>query len=116
MRSDRILSTKGAVLDKQQLENYLEKLASDHVLKDKSDKNTYPIPRMLENFDVITIVYNLLNEHLKLKIPIHPAGEWLLDNYYSIEETVKSSDSHRNTYECCRKDTNKHAATYLMNK
>ena len=90
MRSERILSTKGAVLDKQQLENYLEKLASDHVLKDKSDKNTYPIPRMLENFDVITIVYNLLNEHLKLKIPIHPAGEWLLDNYYSIEETVKS--------------------------
>ncbi len=89
MNSYRILNTKGAVLDKNQLEKYLEKLASDHVLKDKSDKNTYPIPRMMENFDTITMVYNLLNEHIKLKIPIHPAGEWLLDNYYIIEETVK---------------------------
>ena len=90
MNSNRVLNTKGAVLDKFQLEKYLEKLASDHVLKEKSDKGTYPIPRMLENFDVITEVYNLLNEHIKLKIPIHPAGEWLLDNYYIIEETVKN--------------------------
>ena len=90
MNSNRVLNTKGAVLDKFQLEKYLEKLASDHVLKEKSDKCTYPIPRMLENFDVITEVYNLLNEHIKLKIPIHPAGEWLLDNYYIIEETVKN--------------------------
>ena len=90
MNSYRILNTKGAVLDKSQLESYLEKLASDHVLKEKSDKNTYPIPRMQDNFDTITMVYNLLSEHIKLKIPIHPAGEWLLDNYYIIEETVKS--------------------------
>ena len=26
---------------------------------------------------------------MKLGIIIHPAGEWLLDNYYIIEETVK---------------------------
>mgnify|MGYP005765046221 CR=1 FL=1 len=89
MKNYRILNTKGAVLDKSQLERYLEKLASDHVLKEKSDKNTYPIPRLNDNFELITMVYNLLNEHIKLKIPIHPAGEWLLDNYYVIEETVK---------------------------
>ena len=90
MKNYKILNTKGVVLDKHQLEMYLEKLASDHILKEKSDKNTYPIPRMMENFEVITMVYNLLNEHIKLKIPIHPAGEWLLDNYYILEETVKS--------------------------
>ena len=89
MKSYKVLNAKGAVLDKYQLEKYLEKLASDHILKEKSDKNTYPIPRMLDNFEVITEVYNLLNEQIKLKIPIHPAGEWLLDNYYVIEETVK---------------------------
>ena len=90
MKKYRVLNTNGAVLDRFQLEKYLEKLASDHVLKEKSDKNTYPIPRMLENFYFITETYNLLNEHIKLKIPIHPAGEWLLDNYYAIEETVKN--------------------------
>ena len=90
MGNNKILNTKGAVLDKHGLERYLEKLASDQILKEKSDKNTYPIPRMKENFDVITEVYNVLNEHINLKIPIHPAGEWLLDNYYVIEETVKN--------------------------
>lgn len=35
-------------------------------------------------------MYNLLNEHIKQKIAIHPAGEWLLDNFYIIEEVTKS--------------------------
>ena len=96
MKNYRILNTKGILLDKYQLGKYLEKLASDHVLKEKSDKNTYPIPRLISNFEVITTVYNLLNEHIKLKIPIHPAGEWLLDNYYVIEEAVKSIEKDLN--------------------
>ena len=41
---------------------------------------------MEENFKFITQVYETLNKHLKLGINIHPAGEWLLDNYYIIEE------------------------------
>ena len=90
MKTYKILNTKGALLDNVGLQKYLEKLASDHVLKEKSEKNTYPIPRMIENFEFISDVYKLLNEHIKLKIPIHPAGEWLLDNFYVIEETVKN--------------------------
>lgn len=85
----RILNIKGALLDIHQLEDYLRKIASGHLLKDKSDKNTYPIPRLNENFKFITEVYKLLNEHIKLKLPIHPAGEWILDNFYIIDETVK---------------------------
>lgn len=85
----RILNIKGTVLDKNQLEDYMEKVASDNVLKNTSDKETYPIPRLIENFELITNVYNLLNSHLKLGINIHPAGEWILDNYYIIEEAVK---------------------------
>ena len=68
----------------------MQKLASDHVLKDKSDKNTYPIPRVKENYEYIYMVFKLLNEHLKEEIPIHPAGEWILDNFYIIEKTVKT--------------------------
>lgn len=85
----KILNIKGTVLDKNQLENYMEKLASDNIIKNSSDKETYPIPRLVENFELITNVYNMLNMHLKLGINIHPAGEWVLDNYYIIEETVK---------------------------
>ena len=90
MKNTRVLNRKGAMLDKQQLENYLEKVAADQVLKDTSDRDTYPIPSMEENFAFITKVYQMLNEDLKLGISIHPAGEWILDNYYILEETVKS--------------------------
>ena len=84
-----ISDIKGIVLDKEQLKKHLENIASDHTLKSKSDKQTYPVPEMEKNFEYITKVYDLLNSHLKLGINIHQAGEWLLDNYYVIEETVK---------------------------
>lgn len=89
MKLARNLNIKGALLDQNTLENYLEKIASEHILQDKSQKDTYPIPHLIENFKFITITYEILNEHLKKGINIHPAGEWLLDNYYIIEENVK---------------------------
>lgn len=89
MNKYKILKINGAILDKNQLKNHLEKIASNHNLINKSEKQTYPIPHLLENFKFIQKIYMLLNEHLKLGISIHPAGEWLLDNFYIIEETVK---------------------------
>ena len=89
MKTNRILKINGTMLDKKQLERHLQKIASDHNLVNKSQKDTYPVPHIEENFRLIQDVYYLLNEHLKLGITIHPAGEWLLDNFYVIEETVK---------------------------
>ena len=90
MKERRKLNIKGAILDRNQLDNYLEKIASDHILTEKSDKDTYPIPRLKENFVIIKEIYRLLNDQIKQGIPIHPAGEWILDNLYVIEEIVKS--------------------------
>ena len=90
MKSAKFLNIKGATIDQDQLENYLEKIASEHILQAKSSKETYPIPRLEENFKQITKTYDILNSHLKLGINIHPAGEWILDNYYVIEETYKT--------------------------
>ena len=89
MKINKVLKINGTLLDKSQLENHLQKIASSHNLSSKSQKDTYPVPHMIENFKTIEQVYQLLNEHLKLGISIHPAGEWLLDNLYIIEETVK---------------------------
>ena len=89
MKTNKILKINGTVIDKSHLESHLQKIASNHNLNNKSQKETYPVPHMIENFQTIHQVYNLLNEHLKLGISIHPAGEWLLDNLYIIEETVK---------------------------
>lgn len=89
LKTNKILKINGTVIDKSNLQSHLQKIASNHNLNNKSQKETYPVPHMLENFQTIYQVYNLLNEHLKLGISIHPAGEWLLDNLYIIEETVK---------------------------
>lgn len=86
----RYLNIKGTVLDNYQLQNYMEKIASSHEIKQTTEKWTYPIPRLKDNFRFIEKTYQVLNEHLKLKIDIHPAGEWLLDNFYIIEETYKT--------------------------
>ena len=85
----QLLKTKETVLDKEQFKNYLTKFAADNVIKEGTNSETYPIPRLMDNFKYISLVYTLLNEHIKLNIPIHPAGEWLLDNYYLIENEVE---------------------------
>ena len=90
MKNFRILNIEGALLNRQELYEHLEKIASTHNIKNNSDKTTYPIPRLIENYTIIKEVYNLLNRHVNLKISIHPAGEWLLDNFYIIEEITKS--------------------------
>ena len=89
MKENKKLKITGTMLEKAQLQKHLEKIASSHSITTKSQKDTYPVPGLIENFKTIEEVYNLLNEHLKLGINIHPAGEWLLDNFYIIEETVK---------------------------
>ena len=86
----KILNIEGALLNRQELCSQLEKIATTHNLKPFSDKQTYPIPRLIDNYIAIKEVYNLLNENVKSKITVHPAGEWLLDNFYAIEEVVKS--------------------------
>lgn len=90
MRENRILDINGAIITSKELEKHLEKVGATYNIKQKTDKKTYPIPRMINNYYVIKQVYDLLNEHVKLGIAIHPAGEWILDNFYVIEETVKT--------------------------
>ena len=89
MKNTRFLNIKGVVLDRENLKKFIEKTAANYEIKKYSNTNTYPIERIDENYLFIEKTYNLLNEHIKKNIEIHPAGEWLLDNFYIIEETVK---------------------------
>ena len=86
----KFLNIKGTVLDNDRLQNYMERVAISHDIDRSSKKNTYPIPRLKDNFKFIEKTYNLLNEHIKLGINTVSAGEWLLDNFYIIEETYKT--------------------------
>ncbi len=90
MNKYRYLNIKGTVLDDYQLQNYMEKVASNHEIKKNSEKWSFPISRLKENFKFIQKTYEILNEHTKLGIDIYPAGEWLLDNFYIVEEAYKT--------------------------
>lgn len=80
----------GVLLDRSQLIKYMEKIASEHNIKISSDKSTWPIYSLNQNYKFIYATYQILNEHIKLGIKIHSAGEWILDNFYIIEEMVKT--------------------------
>ena len=89
MNKYRKLNIRGSLLDRAQLAKHIEKVASEHNIKSNSKKDTYPISNLIEDYKFILETYNLLSKHLKLGIKIHSAGEWILDNFYVIEETVK---------------------------
>ena len=86
----KTLNISGALLDEKQLLEHIEKIANNHSIKMFSDDDTYPISSLNESYKFILETYQILNEHIKLGIKIHSAGEWILDNFYIIEEIAKT--------------------------
>lgn len=72
------------------MENYAKKLALDYKIMSKSNSKTYPIKKMLTDFEYIGKTYDILNESIANGVSIPPSGEWILDNYYLIEEQANS--------------------------
>jgi cyclic beta-1,2-glucan glucanotransferase len=52
------------------------------------------LSRLEENEDVLIGVRDLLAEAMKADRRITPAGEWLLDNFYLIEEQIRMAKRH----------------------
>jgi cellobiose phosphorylase len=52
------------------------------------------LPRLAENESVLIDTRNLLTEAVKQSRRITPAGEWLLDNFYLIEEQIRTARRH----------------------
>ena len=52
------------------------------------------LSRLAENEDVLIGVRDLLAEAVKANRRITPAGEWLLDNFYLIEEQIRMAKRH----------------------
>jgi cellobiose phosphorylase len=52
------------------------------------------LTRLAENEGVLLEVRNLLTEAIKATRRITPAGEWLLDNFYLIEEQIRAARRH----------------------
>ncbi|NCI45909.1 cyclic beta 1-2 glucan synthetase [Sediminibacterium sp. WSJ-3] len=76
-----------------QIESYAKKLARSHVLISEQPSEQL-LKRLAENEDALLEVHALLTESVKTNHRIVPAGEWLLDNFYLIEEQIYTGKKH----------------------
>ncbi|MCX7841464.1 MAG: glycosyl transferase [Clostridia bacterium] len=86
----RILKVRDASLTCEELEEHARKISVEHSVSNRKRLLNWPVPRMNESYSLIMSVYKSLNEDIHAKLAIPPAAEWLLDNFYIIEEQVKS--------------------------
>lgn len=87
---DEKIKIRDASLNADELEAHAIEIAYEHAVSKKLNLFNWPVPRMNENYRYILSVYKSLNEDMQRGIGTTPAAEWLLDNFYIIEEQVKS--------------------------
>ncbi|MEN6463702.1 MAG: cyclic beta 1-2 glucan synthetase, partial [Syntrophaceae bacterium] len=76
-----------------QMEQHGKTLAAAHILSAEHTPEQL-LTRLGENEGVLQEVYDLLTAAVKENRRITPAGEWLLDNYYIIEEQIRTARIH----------------------
>ncbi|MFZ0454582.1 MAG: glucoamylase family protein [Ignavibacteriaceae bacterium] len=77
-----------------QMEQHGKILASLHTLGSQHTPDQHLLERLAENEIFLFKVHNLLTETVKAKHQITPAGEWLLDNFYLVEEQIRTGKRH----------------------
>src|SRR5919109_3124226 len=76
-----------------QMREHGKALARSHKLSAERGANPLLV-RLAENEYVLAGLYALLTEAAKTGRRITPAGEWLLDNFYLIEEQIHTAKRH----------------------
>ena len=76
-----------------QLERHAKALALSHELA----KNRGPdklIPRLNENAKILEETYDLITAAVAKSHRVAPAAEWLLDNFYLVDEQIRTARKH----------------------
>lgn len=73
----------------EQLKQFAEEMAEKHYVAASNRKTRPRFPKLEDNIQILIQAYQSTNEEVKSKGNIIPAAEWLLDNFYIIEEQYK---------------------------
>ena len=76
-----------------QLEQHAKELAAQHHVELKRGPDRL-LPRLADNEEVLLQTYELIRAAGEADRRITPAGEWLLDNFYLIEEQIRLARRH----------------------
>nr|WP_321464299.1 glucoamylase family protein [uncultured Desulfobulbus sp.] len=84
---------RSGLFSAEQMEHHGKALAMSHTLQHGRPQDRL-LKRLAENEGVLLGVRVLLTEAVKANRRIAPAGEWLLDNFYLIEEQMQTAKRH----------------------
>lgn len=87
------LPLRSELFSTEQMEQHGKILAKIHKLKQGCPQGGL-LERLANNEALLLEVHNLLTDDVKLDIRITPAGEWLLDNFYLIDEQIRTAKRH----------------------
>jgi cyclic beta-1,2-glucan synthetase len=76
-----------------QMERFAKTLAAKHTLSAKPAKD-HLLKRLADNETTLQEVRKLLTDSIKRKYQVTPAGEWLIDNFYLVEEHIRIAKTH----------------------
>lgn len=88
-RNQKIWNPRDASMTHEELAILAKKTAISHSVSNKKALLNWPLPRMNDNYDYIYSIYRELSDDLEAKRSVPEAAEWLMDNFYVIEEEVK---------------------------
>ena len=89
----RNVNIRDASLSNEELEAHAKSIAIHHAVTSRKNYVTLPIPRMNDSYNLILATYMKLNQDVQKRRVVPQAAEWLLDNFYMVEEQVKVLDS-----------------------
>ncbi len=89
IKNKRIVMIRNISAPNKEIEDFAKENAGEHTVSGRKHPFNWPIPRMNANYEFILSTYKELNENIRKKLIVPDTAEWLLDNFYIIEEQVK---------------------------
>ncbi|MCR1899749.1 DUF3131 domain-containing protein [Irregularibacter muris] len=90
------------LLNSEQLEQHGIRVAENHSLSPREKSATCLRGRLRKNYREIFAIYKELNQDGRQGITLSPASEWLLDNFYVVENQVKSIEQNLTKDKCAK--------------
>jgi cyclic beta-1,2-glucan synthetase len=92
-QADEERPLRSELFSADQMEQHGKSLAASHTLTLRRGADQL-LPRLAANESVLVGACNLLTAAVTANRRITPAGEWLLDNFYLVEEQIRTSRRH----------------------
>ncbi|MEC5216833.1 cyclic beta-1,2-glucan synthetase [Actimicrobium sp. GrIS 1.19] len=91
--NDEELPLRAELYGSAQMEQHGKILAASHQISTSTARDLL-LPRLADNEAVIVEACNLLTQAVRANRQITPAAEWMLDNFYLIEEQIRTAKRH----------------------